>query len=77
MGFGGASHWVVLNRLEEHQGERFVVINNPLNNRTERYRWQDFLNAVDRQVRVKVVNGQVRENPSWWFLSVHQKTGEE
>ncbi len=74
---GGVSHWVVLNRLEEHQGERFVVINNPLNNRTERYRWQDFLKAVDGQVRVKVVNGQVQANPSWWFLSVHQKTGEE
>lgn len=62
----GVAHWVVLNRMGEHNGARFIVINNPFNNRTERYRWEDFLNAVD---------GQVRDDPQWWFLSIRREEG--
>lgn len=60
---GTIAHWVVVNRLEEHDGKRFVVINNPFHNRTERYPWEDFLRSVDAQARA---------GSQWWFLSVRR-----
>lgn len=60
---GTAAHWVAVNRLEEHDGKRFVVINNPFHNRTERYSWEDFLRSVDAQART---------DSHWWFLSVQR-----
>ncbi len=63
-GSNGVPHWVVVNQLEEHNGERFVVINNPFNNRTERYRWEDFLKAID---------GQKRHGSQWGFLAVSRR----
>lgn len=53
------SHWVVLQGLEENSDGRFVVIGNPYFNRSERYRWEDFLAAVDQQVRKE----------QWWVLA--------
>lgn len=60
----GVPHWVVVNRLEERDGERFIVINNPFNNRTERYRWEDFLKAVD---------SQMRKGSEWKFVAVSRR----
>ncbi|MFN3928729.1 MAG: hypothetical protein ACK4OK_03745 [Thermoflexus sp.] len=60
---GTIAHWVVVNRLEEHDGKRFVVINNPFHNRTERYPWEEFLRSVDAQART---------GSHWWFLSVRR-----
>ncbi|MCS7352176.1 hypothetical protein [Thermoflexus sp.] len=60
----GVPHWVAINRLEERDGQRFVVVNNPFNNRAERYRWEDFLEAIDEQVR---------DDPQWWFVSIRRK----
>ncbi|HXF70623.1 MAG TPA: hypothetical protein VNK89_12550, partial [Thermoflexus sp.] len=60
---GTIAHWVVVNRLEEHDGKRFVVINNPFHNRTERYPWEEFLQSVDAQARA---------GSQWWFLSVRR-----
>jgi hypothetical protein len=39
------SHWVTVQKLEEGPEGRYVVIGNPYFNRSERYRWEDFLEA--------------------------------
>ena len=59
---GTTSHWVVVDRLEEHEGRRYVVINNPYHNRQERYAWEDFWRAIDWQVFQNAPPGQ------WWVL---------
>ncbi|MER3401168.1 MAG: hypothetical protein C4313_08620 [Thermoflexus sp.] len=59
---GTTAHWVVVDRLEEHEGRRYVVINNPYHNRQERYAWEDFWRAIDQQAFREDQPGQ------WWVL---------
>lgn len=61
---GETSHWVVVDRLEEHQGQRYVVINNPFHNRRERYPWELFWNSV---------NQWARSGSRWWVVSLEGK----
>ncbi len=58
---GEIAHWVVIDRLEERDGKRYVVINNPYHNRQERYPWEYFWNSV---------NYQARDKNRWWVLSL-------
>lgn len=58
---GEIAHWVVIDRLEERDGKRYVVINNPYHNRQERYPWEYFWNSVNYQARGK---------NRWWVLSL-------
>ncbi len=60
-GPGETAHWVVIDRLEEREGERYVVINNPFHNRQERYPWAHFWASV---------NHQAREGNRWWVLAL-------
>ncbi|MBO9361779.1 MAG: hypothetical protein J7452_06200 [Thermoflexus sp.] len=53
------SHWVAVQGLEEGPDGRYVVTGNPYFNRSERYRWEDFLAAVDSQAR----------KARWWMLA--------
>jgi hypothetical protein len=58
---GETAHWVVVDRLEERDGERYVVVNNPFYNRQERYPWAHFWSSV---------NHQAREGNRWWVLAL-------
>jgi hypothetical protein len=58
-GAGETAHWVVVDRLEEREGERYVVINNPFHNRQERYRWDFFW---------KSINQGARHGSQWWVV---------
>ncbi|MDW8064145.1 MAG: hypothetical protein RMK32_00755 [Anaerolineae bacterium] len=42
------------------------MVNNPFNNRAERYRWEEFLEAIDEQVR---------DDPQWWFVGIRRQEG--
>lgn len=55
------AHWVVIDRLEERDGNRYVVINNPYANRQERYSWDEFWKSVNRAARA---------GNRWWVLSL-------
>ena len=56
---GETAHWVVIDRLEEREGERYVVINNPFHNRQERYRWDLFWRSI---------NQEARRGSEWWIV---------
>jgi len=56
---GETAHWVVVDRLEEREGERYVVVNNPFYNRQERYRWDLFWDSI---------NKDARHGSQWWIV---------
>ena len=58
-------HWVAVQGLDEGPDGRYVVIGNPYFNRSERYRWEDFLAAVDGQARKE----------RWWVLAFSKGEG--
>lgn len=61
---GEIAHWVVIDRLEERDGKRYVVVNNPYHNRQERYSWEHFWESMNHQAR-----GEDR----WWVLKLETR----
>ncbi|GBD07779.1 hypothetical protein HRbin22_00005 [Candidatus Thermoflexus japonica] len=61
---GEIAHWVVIDRLEERDGKRYVVVNNPYHNRQERYSWEHFWESMNHQARGK---------DRWWVLKLETR----
>ncbi|MCS7351615.1 hypothetical protein [Thermoflexus sp.] len=67
-GENGIAHWVVVDHVEAVGNQRYVVINNPFHNRSERYPWEYFWRSL---------NHQAVGPDSWWFLRFYPSASSE